>query len=287
MHELIHWLLEPFQYTFMLRALAAVWIAGCACSVIGAYVVLRGMAFLGDALAHAILPGIAVGYLVSGGLTSGLFWWGMGTAIAASLGIGTVSRKSRLKKDTTIGIFLAGLFALGIALISTLRDYAVDLSHLLFGNVLSVSGYDLGLMAGFGLLVLVAVGLFYKEFLIISFDPVLARTLRLPVRVLESALLILLAITIVVSLQAVGIALMLALLVTPAATAYLVTRRLPAMMAVACLSTTLSGILGLYLSFYASVAAGPAVVLVCTMFFIITYLATSLRRRRTESAPVP
>jgi ABC-type Mn2+/Zn2+ transport system permease subunit len=251
---------------------------GVVCATVGTYVVLRGMAFFGDALAHSILPGIAVGYLVGGGAQASLFWWGLVTAIAASIGIGTISRGAKIREDTAIGIVFAGMFATGIALISTVRSYTVDLTHFLFGDILGVSVADLRLILIFGALIIAAVILFYKEFLVLSFDPLLADTLRLPSRLLEYLLLTLIAVAIVVSLQTVGVALMVAMLVTPAAAAYLLTRRLPVMMLLAALIASLSGVIGLYVSYYASVASGAAIVLTCTFFFALAWIARTLQR---------
>jgi len=264
---LIDWLVTPLTYAFMQRGLAAAVLVGIVCAVIGCYVVLRGMAFLGDALAHAILPGVAVGYLVSGGARTSLFWWALLTAVLTALGIGAVSKGAQVKQDTAIGIVFAGMFALGIALISTMRSYTVDLVHFLFGDVLGVSQGDLLLTAVFGLLVILTIVAFYKEFLVSSFDPILAETLRLRSERLRYLLLVLIAVAIVVSLQTVGVALMLGMLITPAATAYLLTRRLLPMMAVAALIGVLSSVAGLYLSYYAGVASGAAIVLVCTAIF--------------------
>ncbi|MEJ5239584.1 MAG: metal ABC transporter permease [Anaerolineales bacterium] len=264
--------LTPFSYPFMVRALLATLIVGAVCAVVGSYIVLRGMAFFGDALAHTILPGVALGYLLGGGTRGELFWWALGTSILASLGIGALSRTARLREDTAIGIVFAGMFALGIALISTVRSYAVDLSHFLFGDVLSVSTPALWRMALFSGGVLLLVFLFYKEFLVLSFDPVLATTLRLPVRTLENLFLILVAVTVAVALQTVGVALMVAMLITPATTAYLLIRRLPMMMALATLFAVLSGLIGLYLSYYLGIASGAAIVLVATFLFIVVFL---------------
>ncbi len=272
MPELIDLVLEPVGHAFMVRGLIAVVMVGIVSAVVGTYVVLRGMAFLGDALAHAILPGVAVGYIVSGGERGPVFWWGLVTAILAALGIGFVGKGAKLKEDTAIGVIFAGMFALGIALISTMRSYAVDLAHLLFGNVLGVSQNDLWLTGILGGAVLLTIAAFYKEFLVISFDPILAMTLRLPSAVLRYLLLILIALTVVVSLQTVGVGLMVAMLVTPAATAYLLTRRMGRMMVLAALLGALSGVVGLYLSYYASVASGAAIVLVCTAFFLLALL---------------
>jgi ABC-type Mn2+/Zn2+ transport system permease subunit len=177
-----------------------------------------------------------------------------------------------VKEDTAIGIIFAASFALGVALLSTARTYTVDLAHILFGNVLGVSDSDLWLTGGLGVVVLLTVVLAYKELLVISFDPILAATLRLPLNGLNYLLLALIAITIVVSLQTVGVALLVAMLVTPAATAYLLTHRLWKMMIIGAAIGAASSVLGLYVSFYANVASGPAVVLVCTALFVLALL---------------
>jgi len=271
-------LIEPLSYPFMLRGLIAAVMVGVVCAVSGTYVVLRGMAFLGDALAHAILPGIAVGYLLSGGERQAIFWWGLGTAVLTALGIGTIGKRARIREDTAIGIIFASMFALGIALISTVRSYAVDLAHFLFGNVLGISARDLWLTGALGGLVLLTIIALYKEFLIISFDPILAVTLRLPSGFLDHLLLVLIALTTIVALQAVGVALMVAMLITPAATAYLLSNRLPTMMLLAALIGAFSGVAGLYLSYYVNVASGAAIVLVSTATFMLVLLFTRHRR---------
>lgn len=260
--------LQPWQYDFMQRALLASVMVSVVSAVVGTYIVLRGMAFLGDALAHTILPGVAVGYLVSGGERGALFWWALGTSIVAALGIGALNKRGQIKEDTAIGIIFAGMFALGVALISTVRTYAVDLSHFLFGDVLGVSPFDLWAIGLFGALALGVVFLFYKEFLVISFDETLAATLRLPVDIFNNLLLVLLALTIAISLQTVGVALMVALLITPPATASLFTHRLPTLMASAAVLGALSALIGLYLSYYAGIASGAAIVLTATAFFL-------------------
>ncbi|HSB01908.1 MAG TPA: metal ABC transporter permease [Anaerolineales bacterium] len=265
-------LFEPLQYEFMQRGMIAAILVGIVCAVVGTYVVLRGMAFFGDALAHTILPGLALGYLISGGAREPLFWWALGTAIVAALGIGAISKNKEIKEDTAIGIIFAGMFALGIALISTVRSYAVDLSHFLFGDILSVSTQGLWLILIFGGLVLLFIFAFYKEFMTLSFDPILAVTLRLPVGLLNNLLLALIAVTVAVSLQTVGVALMVAMLVTPAATAYLLTRRLSRMMVLAAIFASFAGVIGLYLSYYLSIASGAAIVLTATFFFVVAFI---------------
>ncbi|HAF71046.1 MAG: ABC transporter permease protein [Acetothermia bacterium 64_32] len=285
MQALADFFVAPLAFPFMVRGLVASALVGALCAVMGTYVVLRGMAFFGDALAHAILPGVAVGYLVTGGGRRSLFWWGLGTAILMALGIGAVSRKANLKEDTAIGIVFAGMFALGIALISTVRGYTVDLSHLLFGNVLGVSPRDLVLVGAFGGGVLLAVVLFYKEFLVISFDPDLAATLRLPTGLLSRLLLVLIAVTVVVSLQAVGVALALAMLVIPAATAYLLVERFFHMMWVGAGLGALAGVLGIYLSYWTGIASGAAIVLVATGFFLLALAFKSTSSRTVGVLP--
>jgi manganese/iron transport system permease protein len=268
---MLDWIFLPWHYAFMVRALIGAVMVGTVCAIVGTYVVLRGMAFFGDALAHAILPGVAIGYLVGGGAREPLFWGAMLAAIFSSLGIGAISRSTKIREDTAIGIIFAGMFALGIALISTVQNYTNDLSHFLFGDVLGIRPSDLVLIGIFGGLIILAVFAFYKEFMVIAFDPILASTLRLPVRALDYLLMILIAITIVVSLQTVGIALMVAMLITPAATAYLLSRRLLVMMVIAIVIASFSGLFGLYFSYYFNIASGAAIVLTATMIFLIIW----------------
>jgi manganese/iron transport system permease protein len=265
---MIDWLLEPLSYSFMLRGLMASLMVGVLCAVVGCYVVLRSMAFLGDAMAHAILPGVAVAYLLKGNL----FFGALVAAVIVALSIGFFTRQGTIKEDTAIGVLFAAALASGVALISTVKTYAMDLTHILFGNVLGVSTSDLFLTAGVGLGVLVTILLLYKEFLVISFDPLFAATLRLPVETLRTLMLVLLALTIVVSLQTVGVGLVTAMLVTPGATAYLLSKRLSTMMVISAAVGAISTVSGLYLSFYIDVASGAAVVLVATGIFVLAYL---------------
>ncbi|MGD2163583.1 MAG: metal ABC transporter permease [Anaerolineales bacterium] len=282
MADLLQFLLEPFSYAFMLRGLGAALIVGVVCPILGTYVVLRGMAFFGDALAHIILPGVVIAFLLGWPLAIGALIIG----ILAALTIGAISRRTQIQEDAAIGVVFAGAFALGVALISLQRSYAVDLSHILFGNLLGVSVTDLWLMGALSLLVLSGIFAFYKEFLVLSFDPTLARTLRLPVNFLQNLLLVLLALVIVISIQAVGVALVLAMLVTPASAAYLITRRLPPMMFLSAVLGTVGGLLGLYVSYYLDIASGPAIVLVETAFFALALVA-SPRRSALWSRPNP
>ena len=267
------WLLGPLQFSFITRALIAAVLVGILCPILGTYVILRGMAFFGDALAHTILPGVVIAFLLGWPLAIGALIVGILTA----LGIGFLSEKGDLKEDTAIGIIFVGMFALGIALLSASGNYTIDLAHFLFGNLLGVSTTDLWVMSGLGMAVLLTVYFFYKEFLLISFDPILAATLRLPAAFFRYLLFVLIAVTIVTALQVVGIALALAMFITPAATASLLTRRLPSMMGIAAGIGAFSGIAGLYLSFYLNIASGAAIVLVATLIFLVTFIFAPAR----------
>lgn len=271
--------LDPItQYEFMERALIAAVLVGAISGIIGTFVVVRGMSFFGDALAHSILPGVAVAFVYG----QDLFWGGLLAGIGTALGIGWLTRQGRLKEDTAIGVVFAGMFALGIAIISTTHSYSNDLTHILFGNILGVNENDLKIMAVCGVVILVLVVLFYKELLVISFDPNLAQTLKLPYEGLRLMLLVLIAVTIVVSLQAVGASLMLAMLITPAATAQLLVKRLHHMIFVASLLGSVSSMGGLYMSFHefpTAVAAGPAMVLTATSVFLIIFLGSQIKHR--------
>jgi manganese/iron transport system permease protein len=274
--------LAPLGYPLLARSLEAAVVVGVVSGVLGTFVVVRGMAFFGDALAHAILPGVAFMYQRASGRTDNLFWGGLVAGIFSALGIGFLTRHEKIKEDTAIGVVFAAMFALGIAMISRIDNYAGDLSHILFGQILGVSPDDLRLIWAFGLSVLVIVALFFKEFMIISFDPMLARTLRMPSELFRLLLLVLIAVTIVVSLQTVGIALMVALLVTPAATANLLTKRLLAMMFVSAGLGATSAVAGFYVSYHQDVPTGPAIVLTATVIFLAVFgfqqVRTSLAR---------
>jgi manganese/iron transport system permease protein len=264
----MNWLLEPLQYHFMVRGLIASMVVGIICSVMGTYVVLRGMAFLGDAMAHAILPGVAIAFLLHGNLLVGAIV----AAVIVALSIGLFSKGGMVKEDTAIGVLFAAALSLGVALISSIQTYAVDLSHILFGNVLGVGPADLWLTLGLGALVLLTVGLLYKQFMVISFDPILAATLRLKADLLRNVMLVLLALTVVISLQTVGVGLAAAMLVTPAATAYLLARRLWPMMVISAAIGAFSSLAGLYLSFYLNIVSGSAIVLTATAIFLAVFL---------------
>jgi ABC-type Mn2+/Zn2+ transport system permease subunit len=266
--EIVQFFWEPLHYPFMVRALLASILVGILCPVVGSYMVLKGLSFFGDALAHAILPGVVLAFLLGWPMAAGA----LVAALVAAFLIGFISQRSSLQEDTAIGVVFAGAFALGVALLSTLNNYAVDLAHILFGDVLGVSARDLWVICGLGVVVLGVIVALYKELLVLTFDPVLALVLRLPATALRYLLLGMVALTVVMSLQTVGIALVLAMLVTPAAAARMVTRRLPAMMVLAAGIGVLANVTGLYLSYYWNIASGPAMVLVATALFGLIFL---------------
>ena len=292
---LLHWLeilvLEPLSYALLVRSLEAAVVVGILSGVMGTYVVVRGMTFFGDALAHSILPGVAFMYQRGNGGTDNLFWGGLIAGILSAVGINYLTRHEKIKEDTAIGVIFAAMFALGIAMISRIDNYAGDLTHILFGQILGVSEDDLRLIVIFAGIVLLFVALFFKEFMIISLDPALARTLRLPAEFFSMLLLVLIAVTIVVSLQTVGIALMVALLVTPAATANLITTRLLPMMIVSALIGATSSMIGFFVSYHQDIATGPAIVLVATAIFALVFTeqqiahTLTLMRQRWHPAP--
>ncbi len=277
---MIAWLAEPFSHPFMVRALLAALVVGVACPVLGTYVVLRGMAFLGDALAHIILPGVVVAFLLGLPLLAGALVAG----VLAALLIAWLSRRAEIREDTAIGVVFAGALALGVALLSLRRSYAADLTHILFGNLLGVLPSDLWMMGALAALALATVVALYKEFLVLAFDPLFADTLRLPATFLENLQTALMAVVIVVAIKAVGIALVLAMLVTPAATAGMLVRRLPPMMLLAAAFGCLSAVVGLYLAYYANLASGPAIVLAQTALFGLVLAGRGLRRRMRPAA---
>ena len=271
--DIASFLSEPLSYAFIQRGMLALILVGGLSAVVGCFVVVRGMAFFGDALAHAILPGVAVSYLASGGIVhSNLFIGGLGSGVLSALVIAWLTRNQELKEDSAIAIVFVTMFALGIAIISMQSSYTTDLTHILFGSINGISHDDLLLMTAMAAATLVVIFLLYKEFLIISFDLSLAHSLRMPVERLRLLLLIIIAVTIVVSLQAVGIALMLALLTTPAATARLLVKRLHHMIVIACLIGIISGIVGFYASYYLDVPSGACIVLTLSALFGLVFI---------------
>jgi len=286
----------------MQHALIAAALVGTISGVVGAFVVVRGMSFFGDALAHTVLPGVAVAYVYGGGMTGipilaglfgaitdeslRLFVGGLLAGVIAALLIGWLTRGGRLKEDTAIGIIFVAMFALGIAIISSdPRAYGQDdLTHILFGSILGITRTDLYIMLGSGILVCGVIALLYKELVLVSFDQALATAMRLPAEAMRLLLLILMAVTIVASLRTVGLALMLAMLITPAATAQLMTNRMHHMILISAVLGALSGVIGIYLSWHLEIVTGPVIVLTITTFFILTLMTVRLRHALSASA---
>jgi ABC-type Mn2+/Zn2+ transport system permease subunit len=263
---MVSWLAEPFTYHFMVRGLLAGVLTGLGCAILSAFIVWRGMSFIGDALAHAILPGIVIAFMQGISLIAGA----LAAAVLAALGIGVITKGTRLKEDSAIGVMFTGFFALGILLLSRITSYQ-DLSHILFGDILGISWPDLAMMAAVVAVVLAGVFAFYKELLVTSFDPGHSVVIGLSPELVRYGLLLLLALVVVTAIQAVGVVMVLAMLVTPAATASLVTRRLPRVMALGAGLAILAALVGLYASYYANVASGAAIVLTMTGFFILAF----------------
>jgi manganese/iron transport system permease protein len=257
---------DPLSYSFLLRGFAAAIMIGIICAVVGTFVVLKGLAFIGDALAHIAFTGIVVAFLAGFSFYIGA----LAAAVIAALGIGAVSQRTGVSTDTSIGIFFSGIFALGVVLMSIgIQTYTIDLFSYLFGDILSVQRADLISIMILGGIILLVIAVFYKELLFVSFDPVVAESAGLPARWLQMLLLILLSVTVVVSVQAVGVVLVVAMIVTPSATAYLLTDRFGMMMVLGAVFGAISAIGGFYFSYYADVPSGGAIVLVATLLFAI------------------
>jgi len=268
-------LLAPLSYDFFVRALIASALVGVACAIVGSFVVLKGMSFIGDAVSHAAFPGIVIAYLVGAPIILG----GAIAAIGTALGIGAITRRSGLRSDAIIGVLFAGMFALGVAIFSSIPNYVGDLFHFLFGDVLGISVSDLQALTILVLGLLFVLRLLWKELLFTTFDPLGAGAAGLPVRRLDDLLLILIAVTIVISLQAVGIVLVVAMLTTPAATAQLLVKRFTAMIQVAALIGVCAAVVGLYISYSLDIASGAAIVILETLLFLLALAATSIRSR--------
>jgi ABC-type Mn2+/Zn2+ transport system permease subunit len=249
----------------MQRGLAAAVLIAIVCAVIGAFVVLQELAFIGDALAHASFPGVVIAFLLKFPLELG----GALVGILTALGIGVITRRARLSQDTAIGVLFAGTFALGIVLLSTVKNYTKDLFGLLLGDVLAIQASDLVVIAVMGVLMLGIIAALYKELVLLTFDPIQAEVIGLPVNLLRELLLGLMAVTIVISIQTVGIVLVVAMLVTPAATATLLVRRFPLVMLLGAVLGIVGAVVGLYLSFYLNIASGATIVLVLTSLFAL------------------
>lgn len=272
---MIDLLLEPFQYEFMRRAALGILLVSAGCSLLGVYVVLRRQAFIGDALAHTTLPGVMAAHFLKGSY----FLGALATALVTAVGVGLFSRHRQVREDTAIGVMFTALFALGLFLMNLTRSYR-DFTHVLFGDVLGLTGSDLAWTAGIDAVLFAVLFLLHKEFELASVDPAYAEGIGLKAHRVRLILLILVALAVVTGIQAVGVVLTSALLITPAAAAALLSHRLKAMMLLSVLFGAGSGLAGLYVSYYANVGSGPAIVLVCTLLFLAVWGVQSVRKAR-------
>jgi manganese/iron transport system permease protein len=266
--DLLSALLAPLQFDLTRRALLEVTLVGLACGTVGVLVVLRGLSFIGDALAHCVVPGVVFGYLTR---TSLELWGGLAGVLSAWI-IGFAVRAGWLGGDAATAVVYTGMFALGLALISGTGSYLNDLTEILFGNVLAVNELDLVISAVTALIVLAAVALLYRPLVLASFDPTAVRALGLPLLVLDLALYALIALAVVSGVAAVGSVLVTALLIVPAATARLLVRTVSSQMLLSALLGSLAGWVGLYVSYYQRVASGGAIVLAAVLFFMLALI---------------
>jgi ABC-type Mn2+/Zn2+ transport system permease subunit len=273
---MMDWLLAPFEYDFMQRAFLAALIVGGLCSTLGTYVVLRKLSFIGDGLAHASFAGIVIAYL-----RGGSFWIGAAIAtIVTALGIGFVHRRANVSLDTAIGVLFTAAFALGVFLMSRSTRATLDLQSFLFGSILGVSRDDLFIVLGLGFIVALVIGALWRPLLYTSFDPVVAQASGIREGLVDNALLVILALTIIVSLQLVGIVLVAALLVTPAAAAAQLTKRFVPMMLLSATFGIFASVAGLYASFQLHAASGATIVLLATVIFFAALGISATRRRQ-------
>ena len=271
-------LLEPLQYGFVVRAMLGATLVAIVCAGVGVLVVLRGLAFLGDAVAHAAFPGVVIAFLLKIDLTIG----GAIASIGSALAIGAVARRSGLREDAAIGVVFSGMFALGVVLFSSIRQYTGDLLGVLLGNVLGITDQQLLVAGGITLLVSGVLALAWKELEFIGFDPTGAAAAGLPVVRYDAILLGLIGLAIAVSIQLVGVVLVVAMLVTPAATARLLAHRMRDMVLIALLVAVGSGLIGIELSYFLNTASGGTIVLVATLCFALAWAGRSLLRRRNS-----
>ncbi|EGL82714.1 ABC-type transporter, integral membrane subunit [Caldalkalibacillus thermarum TA2.A1] len=267
MANLSYFLSAVGQYTYLQHALLAGILVGIICGVVGCFIILRGMALMGDAISHAVLPGVVVAYMLGASYFIGALITGVLTALA----IGYISQNSRIKEDSSIGIMFTAAFALGVVLITLNRGTGVDLWHILFGNVLAVSRADLWLTVIIGLVVLGGIALFYRPLLLSTFDPTMAKALGYPTKLIHYLLMFSLALVTVAALKSVGIILVVAMLITPGSTAYLLTDRLPVMLVLSAVFGVISAVVGVYYSFIYDVATGASIVLVASILFGLAF----------------
>lgn len=264
---ILTWLTDPLQYGFMARALASTLIAAVTCGLLSCWLVQIGWSLMGDAVSHSVLPGVVLAYAIGWPFAVGAFIFGVG-AVAL---IGGIQSNTKIKADAAIGVVFTSLFALGIVLISVTPSQ-IDLAHILFGNVLGVGPEDLLQVAMIGFFTCTVLVVKRRDFTLFAFDPLHAHAIGLNTRLIRMMLLGLLALTVVVTLQAVGIVLVVAMLIIPGATAYLVARSMGGMLVVATVATCIAALAGVYVSFYADWSTGGSVVLAQAALFCLAFL---------------
>jgi manganese/iron transport system permease protein len=285
---MIQTLIEPLQYGFMQRSLVIAILVGIVCAIVGSYLMVQRLALLGDAISHSVLPGLAIAFILGANIFIGAFIAG----VLSTVIIAWIKARSTIKEDAAMGIVFSAFFALGITLITIVqKDNKIDLNHFLFGNILGVTAADAIDTALIVALVLLVVVFFYKELLFYTFDPLGAQATGLPVNLLNFGLMVLIALTIVASLKAVGVVLVLSLLITPASTAYLLVTRLHQVMILGAIIGVISSISGMYLSYFYNLPSGPAIVLVASGLFVLSLLFSPtqgiLTQPRTSSGQIP
>lgn len=273
-------LIEPLQAEFMQRSLMTAVLVGIVCATVGCYLMVQRLALLGDAISHSVLPGLVIAYIIGMDIFLGAFIAGVFSTVV----IAWIHTHSQIKEDAAMGIVFSAFFALGITLITVVqKENKIDLNHFLFGNILSVTQSEVINTLVITILVLVVIVLLYKELMLYTFDPVGAQAAGLPTNLLNFGLMVLIALTIVASLKSVGVILVLAMLITPGATAYLLVYRLHWMMIVGATIGVISSITGMYLSFHFNLPSGPAIVLVAFGFFLVAFLFSPTQGILTQS----
>ncbi|MEG4497480.1 metal ABC transporter permease [Microcoleus sp. F10-C6] len=285
---MIQTLIEPLQYGFMQRSLVIAILVGIVCAIVGSYLMVQRLALLGDAISHSVLPGLAIAFILGANIFIGAFIAG----VLSTVIIAWIKARSTIKEDAAMGIVFSAFFALGITLITIVqKDNKIDLNHFLFGNILGVTVEDAIDTAVIVAVVLLVVVVFYKELLFYTFDPLGSQATGLPVNLLNFGLMVLIALTIVASLKAVGVVLVLSLLITPASTAYLLVTRLHQVMILGAIIGVISSISGMYLSYFYNLPSGPAIVLVASGLFVLSLLFSPtqgiLTQPRTNSGQIP
>ena len=274
--DIIQFIVEPLQYAFMLKAVVVSMVVGAACALLSCFLILKGWSLLGDAISHAVLPGVVVAYMIGIPFSIGAFFF----ALLAVVLIGLIKTNTKIKEDAIMGIVFTTMFALGLILISVVTS-TVDLTHVLFGELLGISDesaiYTIGTLA----LVSAVILIFRRSFLVFCFDVTHAQSVGMSVKLIHYAFLVLLAITITGSLQTVGIILVIAMLITPGSTAFLLTKRFPVMLQIAVGVSVFSSVVGAYSSYYFNISTGGAIVFVQGVIFmmVFTYQTIATERR--------